>query len=106
MHTSDAPFHLIVRDLVRAMRDGLDLHPVDRKLVEREANDLYVSERAEVALYELHQRVRNGYTKPWLHGIEHLSIAYDGYVYWKDEAVEHYNIPWAYDERVPAEKLA
>ncbi len=79
----------IALDIIRATNDGDDLDPRDLKLVESAVNG-FLNEQGEVAFYELHRRVMNGYVKPWLHGIEHLTISHDGYVRWKGLEVEHY----------------
>jgi len=61
-----------------------------------------------VAFEKLYQDVLAGYRKPWFHGIEHLTLDHEGYVYWKSQQVEHYNMPWAGSEeaRQQAEELA
>jgi hypothetical protein len=97
----------IAMEILRATNDGNDLDPRDLKLLELAVNG-FLSEQGDVAFYELHRRAQNGYTKPWLHGIEHLTITHDGYVHWKGAEVEHYDIPWAYGEeaKAQAEELA
>lgn len=35
-------------------------------------------------------------TPQWFHGIEHLHIEPDGYVYWKGTRVEYYDPDWAH----------
>ena len=97
----------IAIEILRATHDGDELDPHDLKLLERAVNG-FLNEQGEVAFYELRKRVQDGYTKPWLHGIEHLTITHEGYVYWKGMEVEHYDIPWAYGEKgkESAEELA
>jgi hypothetical protein len=97
----------IAIEILKATKDGNELDPRDLKLLELAVNG-FLSEQGEVAYYELYKRVQDGYTKPWLHGIEHLSITHDGYVNWKDAEVEHFDIPWAYGEKgkASAEELA
>jgi hypothetical protein len=84
--------------------DGDDLAPEHLYLVQEAVND-HLSEQGEVAFYQLHQSVLKGYKKPWLHGIEHLTIDHEGYVYWKGKQVEHYDFPWAYSEDARSQAL-
>ena len=78
-------------EILRATNDGDDLAPVDLKLLETAVNG-WLTEAGEVAFYDLHSRVSGGeYVKPWLCGIEHLTIGHTGYVYWKGIQVEHYS---------------
>ena len=79
-------------EILRKTNDGNDLAPEHLKLVEVAANG-WLSEAGEVAFHELHRDVENGYKKPWLHGIEHLTRDHEGYVYWKGRRVEHYDSP-------------
>jgi len=37
--------------------------------------------------------------------IEHLTIDHGGFVYWKDEQVEHYTPRWAYSEDAYAKRM-
>ncbi len=70
--------------------DGDNLSPNHLKLIEIAANkDL--SEAGEVALSELYRNVKTGYTQPWFLGIENLTRDHEGYVYWKNKQVEHYD---------------
>ncbi len=83
--------------IIQSTKDGDDLAPHHLKLVEMAVNG-YLNEEGEVAFYELAENVRNGYQKPWFHGIEHLTIGHEGHVYWKGQEVEHYTPRWAYSE--------
>ena len=78
------------------------------KLLEGAVNG-FLNEKGYEKFRELHTQVVEGdYTLPWLHGIEHLTLDQEGYVYWKGQQVEHYDIPWAYgeDAKKQAEELA
>jgi len=94
-------------EILSSTRDGDDLNPIDLKLVETAVNG-WLTEQGEIAFYDLLKRVRKGYSPPWFHGIEHLTIDHEGYVYWKDREVEHYDFPWAYSNegKLSAEELA
>ncbi len=65
----------------------------------------YHVEEGEAAFYELVGNVRAGYQKPWFHGIEHLTIDHEGFIYWKDQRVEHYTPRWAYSEEAQQQAL-
>ncbi len=80
-------------EILGATNDGDDLAPEHLKLVELVVNG-WVNEAGEVAFQELYESVKAGYKKPWLHGIEHLTIDHEGYVYWKGQQVEHYTLGW------------
>ncbi|MBI1384741.1 MAG: hypothetical protein GC150_07520 [Rhizobiales bacterium] len=80
--------------VLRETRDGDDLAPEHLALVQRIVNGP-VDERAEVAFQALVAAVRTGYTRPAFHGITHLTIDHEGYVYWKGEEVEHFEPGWA-----------
>ena len=90
--------------ILEKINDGDDLAPEHLYLVQEAANG-HLSEQGEVAFYQLYSSVLEGYKKPWLHGIEHLTIDHEGYVYWKGKQVEHYDFPWAYSEAARAEAL-
>jgi len=94
-------------EILGATHGGNELDPRDLKLLELAVNG-FLSEQGEIAFYELYKRAQDGYTKPWLHGIEDLTITQDGYIHWKGMEVEHYDIPWAYGENAKksAEELA
>lgn len=85
-------------EIIAATHDGDDLAPHHLKLVEMAVNG-FLNEQGEVAFYELVEQVRAGYQKPWFHGIEHLTIDHEGFVYWKDKRVEHYTPGWAYSDK-------
>jgi hypothetical protein len=77
-------------DILRRTNDGNDLIPFDLWLVQQAVNGR-LDERGCHAFTEPCGRVYAGYRIGWLHGIEHLVMAPDGYVSWRDEIVEHYD---------------
>ncbi len=87
--------------------DGDSLAPEHLSLLQSAVNGWMTPEGLE-AFRALHESVRKGYIKPWFHGIENLTNDNVGYLYWKGQCVEHYDLPWAYSEeaRKSAEVLA
>jgi len=79
--------------ILKATNDGDDLDPDQLKLLENAVNG-FLNEKGSTAFEKLYEDVKAGYKKPWLHGIEHLTIDTVGYVYWKGIQVEHYNLGW------------
>jgi hypothetical protein len=71
--------------------DGDDLAPQHLKLVEIAVN-YGLSEEGVKVFAELYENVRAGYTPPWFHGIQGLTIDTEGFVYWKEQRVEHYTL--------------
>ena len=94
-------------EILQETRDGEALAPHDLSLLQSAVND-WLTEAGEVAFYDLYARVKQGYIKPWFHGIEHLTITHVGYVYWKGVEVEHYTPRWAYsaEAKQAAQELA
>lgn len=85
-------------EILRMSDDGNKLDARDLNLLEGAVNG-FLNEKGYEKFKELHSQVIEGnYTLPWFHGIEHLTIDQEGYVYWKGQHVEHYDIPWAYGE--------
>lgn len=87
MNTSDMAI-----EILRLTRDGDALAPEHLYLLECAVNDR-LSDAGKVAFTELyaHATKSDGYTRPWFHGIEHLTKDHEGYVYWKGIRVEHYS---------------
>jgi len=98
--------HDICIEILQKTNDGDKLSPPHLRLVEIAVNN-GLSESGEIALNKLHQNVLRGYKPDWFHGIEHLTIDHEGYVYWKNIQVEHYTPSWAYsaEARVSAIEL-
>ena len=92
-------------ELIQKTNDGDLLAPSDLYLVELAVNGL-LSEGGRKAFDELHKKVMDGtYKQPWFHGIENLLIDHVGYIYWKGNRVEHYEVPWAYSAEAKKEAL-
>ena len=84
-------------EILKLTNDGNDLDFFDLLLVEIAVNG--VLSKSEKSLFEnLFNRVKKGYTKPYLHKIKNLIINNRGDVFWKNHQVEHYDIPWAYTD--------
>ena len=77
-------------DILRRTNDGNGLLPGDLWLLQEAVNGR-LNERGRQAFLKLSARVDAGYSIGWLHGIEHLVMAPDGYVSWRNEIVEHYD---------------
>ena len=84
-------------EILRATNDGDLLSPIDLSLLQSAVNG-WLTEAGETAFYQLLERTRTGYRAQWFHGIEHLTIDHEGYIYWKSSQVEHYTPSWAYSE--------
>lgn len=92
--------------ILRSTNDGNDLAPVDLKLVESACNG-FLNEKGEEAFDALYQRVKSGdYQVPFLHGIQHLTVDHEGYVYWKGFEVEHYDSPYKSESKKDLQLLA
>lgn len=79
-------------EILQATNDGNDLTPEDLYLLQGAVNG-GLTFIGDVAFVNLHQQVIKGeykYKKPWLHGVEHLTIDHEGFVYWKGHHVEHF----------------
>ena len=92
--------------ILRKTNDGDDLDPQHLKLLEMAVNG-FLNDKGEAAFEELYASVQAGYQKPWLHGVENLTIDHVGYVRWKGTIVEHYELSSAYsaESRVEAQEL-
>jgi hypothetical protein len=69
-------------EILRNTHDGDDLDPRDLKLVEHAVNG-FLNAKGAAVMVDLHARATApaGYTKPWFHGINHLSRDLNGYIY-------------------------
>jgi len=94
-------------EILKATNDGSDLDPDHLKLLELAVNG-YLNETGYAAFAKLYTDVTTGYQKPWLHGIENMTIDNAGYVYWKGQQVEHFNLGWhrSAEAKVQAEEVA
>jgi len=84
-------------EILQNTRDGDDLAPQHLKLVENAVNG-FLTEAGRKAFDDLLANVRSGYTKPWFHGVEHLTYDHEGYVRWKNLPVEHFSPSFAHTE--------
>lgn len=86
-------------EIVRRTNDGDQLAPEHLRLVENAVNG-FLNGLGKEKFRELYEEVLSGrYRKPFFHGIEHLTLDHEGFVYWKDRQVEHYDFPFAFSER-------
>lgn len=93
--------------ILAATNDGDDLAPHHLALVQHAANGR-LSDAGRIAFADLYAQTLTGYRRPWFHDIEHLTLDHAGKVFWKGEAVEHYDLSFAYSDkgRTAAEELA
>lgn len=84
--------------IIRATNDGDALAPRDLKLVELAVNG-FLNPQGEKLFHKLYGEVMAGtYRWPWYKDIEHLTLDHVGYVRWKGQVVEHFELPYAYTE--------
>lgn len=78
--------------ILRSTKDGNDLAPQHLKLVELAVNG-FLDEAGEALFQALYQNATKpgGYTKPYLFGIEHLTIDPHGVIRWRSSPVEHFD---------------
>lgn len=93
--------------ILEKTNDGDALAPFHLHLVQ-EAINQNLNEKGEAAFLALYEQCisEQGYAKPWLHEIEHLTIDHEGYVFWKGKEVEHYSFKNKQEEKAAAEELA
>ncbi len=90
-------------EILRLTHDGDDLDPIQLKLVENAVNG-FLNDKGIEVFDKLYTTVIEGkYKKPSFHGFDNLTIDHIGYVYWKGNIVEHYNLSWAYSEEAKKE---
>ncbi|MCL2387835.1 MAG: hypothetical protein FWC89_09855, partial [Defluviitaleaceae bacterium] len=89
--------------ILKKTRDGDLLDPQDLKLIESAVNG-FLNEIGINAFENLHYSVvvSEAYLKPYLHGIEHMTCDHEGYIYYKDIHVEHYNRDYVQPECINA----
>ncbi|HOW87329.1 MAG TPA: hypothetical protein PKV84_01560 [Candidatus Omnitrophota bacterium] len=86
-------------DILRKTKDGDDLSPEHLWLVENAVNG-FLNEKGQEKFRELFAEVSSGkYQKPYLHGIEFLTINHEGFVHWRGKHVEHFDISFAFSEK-------
>ena len=91
-------------EVLRATNDGDDLDSRDLKLTECAVNG-FLNPEGVRCFADLLARVRAGYERPWLHGIENLTQDIEGYVFWRRIQVEHYSFRDFERERTAAHDL-
>jgi hypothetical protein len=85
-------------EILQKTNDGDSLDPRDLKITEMAVNG-HLNEAGERYFQELHKKVIAGeYFKPYLHDVEFFTIDNEGFIYYKNIQVEHYNRPFAYSE--------
>ena len=88
----------IAIEILQRTNDGNDLSPEHLKLVENAVNGLLAKE-GETEFYLLWGNVQTGYKKPWLQGIKPFTIDQQGYIYWKEYQIEHFEMSYAYSPK-------
>lgn len=88
-------------EILHLTHDGNDLDPQHLKLLECAVNG-QLSATGLRLFHDLYAQVLNGYRKPWLHGVEHMTRDHDGYVLWKGIAVEHFSASYANSDEARA----
>jgi hypothetical protein len=85
-------------EILHKTNDGDSLDPRDLKILEMAVNgDL--SEKGEEYFKELYRKViAEEYIKPYFHSVEHFTRDHEGFIYYKDIQVEHYDSSFAYSE--------
>lgn len=82
-------------NILEDTNDGEDLDPQDLALVELALNQ-QLDEPSLKLIEGLEKAVREGYKKPWFHGIENLTINTGGYVFWREAQIDHFTLTWAF----------
>jgi len=81
-------------EILEKTNDGDTLDPSHLFVVERVINNYAFAEEVDV-FNEIYKDVAAGkYQKPFLFGVEHITIDHSGYIYWKDIIIEHFNFPY------------
>jgi hypothetical protein len=84
--------------ILEKTRDGDELDSKLLGLVEIAVNG-NLNNVGKDAFEGLYLEVTNGtYKRPWFHGLEHMVIDHEGFVYWKANKVEHFTLWWAYTD--------
>jgi hypothetical protein len=79
-------------EIIEKTNDGDDLSPGHLYLVQEAVNG-HLSDLGLRAFEELYNQIHSdNYQKPWLCGIEYLTIDHEGFVYWKGHEIEHWNM--------------
>lgn len=94
-------------EILQATNDGDDLDPQHLKLLEIAVNGR-LTDKGHAAFADLLAQVRDGYRKPWLHDVEHITRDHAGFIYWKEHRIEHFSPAYALspDAAIYTRKLA
>lgn len=84
-------------EILQKTNDGNNLSPQHLKLVENAVNN-FLNEKGIQVFKELYKNVKNGYKKPFLHNVENITIDNEGYVYYKDKQIEHFEFDYAFSK--------
>jgi hypothetical protein len=91
--------------ILERTQDGNGLSPEHLWLLENAVNG-FLNDFGKEKFEKLHDEVVSGkYKKPFLHGVEHLAIDHEGFVYWKGQRVEHYELAFAFSQEGRASAL-
>lgn len=88
-------------EILQRTRDGADLDPSHLKLVELAVNGA-LNDTGKATFAALLANVRDGYTKPWFHRVEHITHDHEGYVLWKGHPIEHFSSSYAHSDDAKA----
>jgi hypothetical protein len=90
------------REIITATHDGDDLAWEHLRLIEAAVNG-FLNEAGLQSFARLHAEVVSGeYRRPWFKGIAHLTLHPAGFVLWKGQTVEHFELSYAYSGRSTA----
>lgn len=92
--------------ILQVTNDGNNLDPRHMSLIQGAVNGS-LNDKGMAAFEELYKSVStsHAYQKPPFHGVEHLTVDNEGYVYWKEIPIEHYSHPFSNYAREHAIKL-
>ena len=77
--------------ILEKTNDGNDLDPSELYLIQEAVNN-HLNQKGIEAFTNLYEKVKKGnYIRPFLCGIKPFTIDLEGYVYYKDKQVEHYD---------------
>ena len=85
--------------VLQKTNDGDDLLAHRLGLVEMAFNDNLSDLGVEIFNRLYNDIKKDALKKEWFQGIENMTMDQEGFIYWKGQNVEHYEIPWAYTEK-------
>ena len=109
---SPSELSTVAISILEHSNDGDDLVGSDLKLVEHAVNG-HLNGRGQVVLVQMNLKLKNGQYefKPAFCGVEFLTRNTEGFVFWRDKQIEHYDHDhwcekgWREDMQKDAEKL-